>query len=744
MCNHSTPWAACVLLLLLAAPSSGQDPIDSVPPFETAEGIPITSRAAGFAATPEGPLAIGPDYKAWFDDAGLHFVPALGPDAPRTRSLGLALRGVSRGGVPVASLPERTALHRLQDARRAERAHAEGIVERFEATPRGLEHALCIERRPHGSGDLVVAFDLETDLVAAEPPGSAALYFEARAAGKALGGVTIGGLTGIDAAGRRCAGTVREVAGTIEWVLPASFVERATYPILLDPLLGTHFSALGAGTQGRAGVGGYERLHAAYLVAWEQSYSAFDTDVYAQRLRTSGVLNGPPIAVATSRTAHEFAPRIAAARPSGHLLVTWLEGDHGWIKVPRRIVCRAVSMRDGTPGPSRQVVDARDEEIAKMRLVGERSTVDDEVFVVFTRRPDDFGAVDLGLASVTVSTSGTVTPSVVVTVATDVYPDFQVSDCIGNGGRWMLAWQEGGQQTIRLFLFDRDYITLQQSMVGGELVGLTGNGDSFLLSYTIDNPFSGRTSHYRRMRWTGSMLDLGTEQVRRWQSRDPAWFHTKVLTSSSSSGPGPFDLLVGFAPLALDGSGPCGTTQTFGPANRRNVFTDFAARWSYGADGDDVGLLVFESTDPNPPFATDVRVQRIDALGNGGPITNRGGGCGVAGTFTTSGPWALGAPDFRFQLQGSGGSLAILNVALGANPATIPCGTCVLMPADVQLASAPITSGSARFETSVFCDPALLGSELSAQWLVMTAGSSPCPLVAGIAVSDRLVLRLGE
>ena len=96
-----------------------------------------------------------------------------------------------------------------------------------------------LDALPPGSGDLVVRGRIVTDLACATPDVKVdSLAFEVPGAPH-LGGIAIGEVTGIDAAGERAAGWMRCDGDTLDLVLPASFVDGARLPLVLDPLIST-------------------------------------------------------------------------------------------------------------------------------------------------------------------------------------------------------------------------------------------------------------------------------------------------------------------------------------------------------------------------------------------------------------------------------------------------------------------------------------------------------------------------
>jgi hypothetical protein len=166
-----------------------------------------------------------------FSTAGMRFEPAVGPAVPTTQHLALTPTWVGRGGAIAAELPSFAPV--VQQGRTATYAHAPGVTERYEVRPEGVELSWVFEQPLHGEGDLVVRYAIDTNMPDPRPVDGG-LSFEL----PDIGSVHIGGVTGIDALGRTCAGGMRHLDGTLRLSLPATFVETACYPIVLDPTFG--------------------------------------------------------------------------------------------------------------------------------------------------------------------------------------------------------------------------------------------------------------------------------------------------------------------------------------------------------------------------------------------------------------------------------------------------------------------------------------------------------------------------
>ena len=253
--------------MLFAAAMAAQEPTESI-----ARGFDART-AFGLVHADDGtPLAIGHDYKASFRHGAMQFVPALGTAAPTNRPLSFRLATIARGravlhDADAAAAPEPVVHDGVMTWSRS------GILERYEARADGVAQSFVLAAHPGGSGDLVVRGTVESAFVPRQQEDGSLCFADE------IGGVTIGGVTGIDANGRQCGGELRWQNGELELRLPGAFVEAAAYPLVLDPLFGTTV-VYGGSTfdDGEVDVA-YEAGSDTYLVVWARVFSTADHDV---------------------------------------------------------------------------------------------------------------------------------------------------------------------------------------------------------------------------------------------------------------------------------------------------------------------------------------------------------------------------------------------------------------------------------------------------------------------------------
>ncbi|MBL8752353.1 MAG: hypothetical protein JNK15_03550, partial [Planctomycetes bacterium] len=261
----------------------------------------------GVTAGADGACAGGPGYSARFDDAGASFTPLLGPKVGSDPRLHFTFLGCRRGeqalaeGGPVVPSVEGQVVRYARGA----------VVEQYEARVDGVEQSFVFAQRPKGDGDLIVRGRVTTALPLASASAEA-VRFEL----PDLGGVAFGAVTGVDASGATMRGGLRLCGDELELSLPASFVDSAAYPLVLDPLIATAF-AIGndpAHDDVHPAIA-FDTTSSRYLVVWAVVIPvAFatpaHTEIRGQFVAAGGGLQGGQLLLATD--GHEAAEPVVA------------------------------------------------------------------------------------------------------------------------------------------------------------------------------------------------------------------------------------------------------------------------------------------------------------------------------------------------------------------------------------------------------------------------------------------------
>lgn len=699
---------------------------------------PALAQLHGIADCDGRLLGRGPGYRVEFRASGPAYTPALGARAAHAIECELRLASVERGAQRL--LADVPALEPVLEGERARYARPLGIDELYEARADGLEQSFALREPLAGAGDLVVRLELRSELAlsSATPAG---LVFEQ----PGIGGIRIGGVTGIDARGARTTGSIEWVAGQIELRLPAAFVERASYPLLLDPLISTVFpieqNPFLPFTDNPDVA--YEPISGRYGVLFTHSLSAFSADLVVQRVSASGALIGAPLTLATGVPV--LPAKIAGARTTGRLLAVWSSAG---------IKCRSIDMGTGVLSPLVSVAASGSEP----DVGGEASTADDDVLVVWTAGSSISGAqVSLGAATPSVFGEKTVhAPGLFATSSRAA-----ISRTGGSAGRWLLAVQEfgslSGTSWIKLELLDRSLNALVPSQSLSEIAApdeiepeLDGDGALFTVAYRKERGSSGAYDvGLRCLQFAGaSLATVGAESI----LSDPS-LPSSDSPSVAMSGSKAFVAwveqdaqVIPRSLLRVQGIGPAGCTSCEPKTAIGNELIDLmftpslAAQYGNWPAQDGLLLAAARSSGTTKYLAG----QLLEAFGGGGSTSNLGGGCGLGGSCQLSGLPVLGSPNLTAALLAPdpSASVAVLNDAFAPVPVT--CGSCAWNPFQLTFVRAITPVAPTSVVLPVPCDSALLGASFELQWTVVSPASSPCPASPNVSLSNRVRVTLGQ
>ena len=335
-------------LFELLAPAAGQVRLDSgtadgALPFDLAA---VVERARNTIQVPERglPYVEQTGHRALFDGGSLHFVPQPAaaepalwvPPAPLT--LTVALAEVAVGDVSLFQGPAPAELQLDGNVARADRGR--GLVEAWVARDGGVEQRWWLQALPAGlGGELTIAVEVETPLLLAPAPGGEGFVF--RAVDPRTGLMTevagYGRALAVDAAGRAKRALLRAeerrpVDPTLhryrlEMVFPAGWLAEATFPLLIDPLVGNLLrldaATTQAGSQEKPAVA-YNPAAGQYLVVWQDGVGKSD-DIHGQIVDADGLLVGENFVVAGT-TSDETAVDVAYNSDDDTFLVVWRNG----------------------------------------------------------------------------------------------------------------------------------------------------------------------------------------------------------------------------------------------------------------------------------------------------------------------------------------------------------------------------------------------------------------------------------
>lgn len=725
------------LFLLAALPAAQAGPLG--------ESVDLAGDAS-VSRDPQGLVAVGPDYLARFGGGGVEFLPTRGAAAVGDGTLVLHLESITRGS---EVLIEAAAASPAQGERLVEYRRAEGVVERYEAREDGLYQSLVFPVRPAGTGDLVARFAVETELVPTAVGGE--LEFLAPDGT----GARLGAVVGIDAEGARADGRARLVDGGFELVLPSAFVDRASYPLVFDPLLGTiadlTASIFGTPPDTRPAVA-YDAGTDEYLVAWQRQNDVLTSSILARRVDGStGAPVGATIAVRTASNVQATEPAVACVASLGRFVVVWQDAGPGGAGA--QILAAAVDAGTGSVSGALAVAPSGNEQLVP-DVGGQRDAGSDGVVVVW-----DEAGVGVRTRPLVVPAVGVPAPSgSSTTLASENLLSFPGAPAIaqssGPAGRFLVTWTNSTlvDATIEGRVLDRFGVPLvatntplspatEPRPVGRSDVD--GDGESWAVVWeTYQNAASTTLDEVtaRRVTWSGSGFAFD----------DPS-----AVATSNTGGPSPIpryaycgddlgvylDRFFGSFDLPQVGqlyqpwTAGCITEPVFFLSGETQGL-DVASTWSGG--GNELDQTVLLAWDRAPLGGGDARieVQRYRTTTNGFLL---GGGCGNVGELQLPCHYE-GSTTFRPRLRdttfGGQGILAFNTLVAGG----LPCGPCDLLPAangGLQLVPTGLIDLSGFHSVALPIPPQTAGITVIFQWLVVNpAPVDLCPNFPALSLSD--------
>lgn len=707
--------AASLSALLVFAAAPAQAPRPPIGP----QGFAL-DRVHGVVHDDHGaPWAIGCDYKARLADGRIEFTPALGERAPRNLPLEFRLQSIARGA---------TTLHEAQVAPPATVdgqivTFARGDVrERYECRPEGVEQSFVFATRPAGSGDLIVRGAIATDLLPTTRPDGSLFFTDGR-----IGGVTIGGVTGIDARGARVAGRLQFDDGVLELRLPAAFVDRAAFPLVLDPLLGTGFLAGGTFEDDDQVDTAFEEGLDLWLVVWRRTFSQLDQDIFAQRVTAAGTMFGTAVAITLSATAVESQPSVAAVNSRNRFVVAWQWSPAGF--GPYGIRAATVSTASVAAA-----VDVAPPDTSGLgpTVCGDRSTSGTKALIAWSVQ----GAL-AKRRTADVSSTGTI--SLGTEYSTPAFigaPDLPLPRSRTPTSATLMVMDNGIQNLVVLD-YDGAALFAMQPQGLGRHCAVDGDGTNFLVTSATTSVGKCTPVH-----WNGSALTIGaatTFATTAPNSTGVGWLGERFLVAWEAPTANPFDSELKAITVKPDCT-TCSVEFSVPVVTRPNQRSPAIGTCFAGGSASPRALLVWNETNITPPFRSLVHAQRFEAM-TGAPAMLMSAACPGGGTAGTQQPFALGSEDFTFELAGGDPTAPLAVLGLGdGTTSPIACGCTFVNPLVTYASLAQ--NGTARHVFPLPCNPLLLGVTLEFQWLTLGGSTSPCPLVPGLSGSARYLLTL--
>ena len=156
----------------------------------------------------------------------------------------------------------------------------DALVETYEVRAGGYEQSFHIDQRPAGSGDLVIAIAVAGNVTA---PAAEARHQALEFRHGEVRAIRYGEAIAFDRHGLRTEVLTRyDGQGRLELIVPASFVDGATYPIVVDPWVGPVFNPGGPSFEDIKPDVAYDLENDSYMVVWQREFSATNIGIRAQ------------------------------------------------------------------------------------------------------------------------------------------------------------------------------------------------------------------------------------------------------------------------------------------------------------------------------------------------------------------------------------------------------------------------------------------------------------------------------
>ncbi|MFM1871139.1 MAG: hypothetical protein RL398_561 [Planctomycetota bacterium] len=725
----------CALLGVAAQSARAQQPVAPSPDRATAARPAAHAgmhAAAGVWEHAGALLGAARSYRAEFGPADVEFLPVLGKSAPAPRPVRIALRDITRGDLTLLDAAG-SQVERSHD-RTSVTFRRGAIAERYETRPEGIEQSFAFATPLAGTGDLVVRLDLQTTLRPdlREP----ALFTDGR------GGVRFGKVLGIDANGARCDGSIRHQDGGLELRLPGWFVDRAAYPLLLDPLIGTV-------TEGYPGADtdypdvAYDAYTDAYCVVWTQFFGGSTTGVVGSVWQRQGLTRA--YAFAINQPGNEDSIRTCLIGGAGVFVLAWIN---------------RTSVGDTLCGIALEPVQAQGTNIWQLWgpgtlggpiLSGEATAYDDDCLIAWT--DDQYGLLGCSLS---VDPQLQVGASQVIQIAGGSVAEPAISKQGGDIGMHLVTWIDrplGSSGWLRAQVVDHDMnlvgpgVWVQNLPQDCGYPAVDGDGFRFLVAWEqqeIANPsgydLKGRILTVGANGFTsmGAVLDLVTWPGDLDIAVDVALLGDKfgiVYEGRPAANPSTADAY--FLAIARNGT-PIGAEQRLDLTLGNQYLNEYAPRLIGRCAGDanlltDDGLVVFADQSIATADAN-VGLQEIAAMGPGGPVLDLGGGCGPGGLAVQDGPFALGNGNFAVELYGAM-PLAVPFLLIGWPTPPQTCGVCTAVNA-WSCSFVPNSAGYGTATVPLPADAAFVGLTLDFQFASFLVPYVGCPYAAGLALSN--------
>ncbi len=725
---------------LIPVDAAAQEPQANAPDFQR-----LIRDSHGINSANGQISAIGGGVETSFETGRVVITPLLGRQAPADMPLTLELTAVSRGAARIDV--GRTTTPRLRSDQ-VDYAHAGGITERYVSRPDGVKQSVLIQDPILGEGDLIVRMRVTTDLECATTESARQLDFDAGD----LGGIHIGTVLGIDAKGTRAEGTMRFDGQFLDLVLPSSFVEQASYPLDVDPVIGGQINVGRSFSDNEMDIA-FDVTNDIYGVVYQSESSATNHNLYMQYITGAGARQGGAVQIARNNHLSTMA-KIASCNAADQFVIVWQDNGTGVFNVR----CCAVDVLTAVPSGTVDITTNATDDIEPD--VGGDSTLTGatpQCVAVWNEGTEIKSCpIDLSTNPPTVGNHQVVLGGVPVNSPV-------ITKDGGVDRRYFVALQVSPQGVLVMPIDATGTVAgapvsaASSSTATYSRPEIDGNGRHFTVVMEELEPGSSTDHDIRASHgiWNGSGLQLiDTFLIESDPGADEsrpcvALMGSKYVAAWADPNPNTNTRDIQATNLELDSAARCGNPIfVAGDATTDRSNPAIVSRLSGGDTQSDSGLLAGRQENlTNNRFL--LRSYLYTTFG-GGPVNviPGTGSCANGATAGVSGAAALGNPNFKVTLSGAdpASAIAVLALDLSLLPPVSLCGpTCGGIIVPQATAQLPLSQGATELGLPIPCSPVFFGASMYAQWLVL--GSAPagsCAIIPGLRPSDAIQITFGD
>tara|TARA_R110002096_G_scaffold315272_4_gene509542 strand:- start:184 stop:2529 length:2346 start_codon:yes stop_codon:yes gene_type:complete len=235
-----------------------------------------------FRSAGDGLAADGGHWQARFDRNGARINVAHPVESTLATSVTLRLADYGRAGF--VRQAANVVPHQRDHA--ALRYRHGGITEHYRVEEAGFEQSFVLQQRPSGTGDFVIGITAQGDGLEVPRRAAAHQAIEFRHHGHST--VRYGEAFVFERGGSPIEIATRSDGnGRIELIVPGTFLDEATYPVIVDPAVGPVF--LPGGVLGQDSLPDVAQSREGYyLFVWQRTFANLHTDIRARLYRRNG------------------------------------------------------------------------------------------------------------------------------------------------------------------------------------------------------------------------------------------------------------------------------------------------------------------------------------------------------------------------------------------------------------------------------------------------------------------------